>query len=90
MNRNTALAMEPVQIIDEIAWSNGGGREYNIRGRQLLSNQISETPNFNPDAVSRVRYDSANPLIGWTVNPNDGDLDTQFRVVGFCIDYQLC
>ena len=74
-SQDSALAMEPVQIIDEIAWSNGGGREYNIRGRQLLSNQISETPNFNPDAVSRVRYDSSNPLVGWTVNPNDGDLD---------------
>lgn len=73
--QNTALVLEPVQIVDEIAWSNGGGKEYNIRGRKLLSNQFSETPGFNPDAVVRMRYDSKNPLIGWTINPNTGDLD---------------
>jgi len=68
-----ALMMQPVQIVDELAWSNSGGKEYNTPGRGDNSNKISETPGFNPDAVSRVRYLPVNPLIGWTID-NDGDL----------------
>jgi len=73
--QNTALMLEPVQVVDEVSWSNAGGKEYNLRGRKLLSNKISETPGFNPDCISRLYYYGANPLIGSTINPNDGDLD---------------
>jgi len=69
-----AAVLEPVQIVDELAWSNAGGKEYNIPGRGINSNELSETPGFNPDAVSRVRYYSTNPMIGWTVQESSGEL----------------
>lgn len=59
-----ARAFDPMQIIDEIAWSNGGGFEY-TRSRQQV---ISETPDFNPDGVSRVAYYGANPALGLRLN----------------------
>ena len=74
-NQTTAFALEPVQIVDELTWSNAGGKEYNLSDRDLLSNKISETPGFNPDALSRVRYDSVNPLVGWIIKGNSGELD---------------
>ncbi|MFI4870351.1 MAG: hypothetical protein ACIARQ_00935 [Phycisphaerales bacterium JB061] len=73
--QTTALTLEPVQIVDELSWSNSGGKEYNLGNRDLLSNKLTETPGFNPDAVSRVRYDSTNPLVGWTVKGGSGELD---------------
>ena len=59
-----ASAVDPMQVIDEIAWSNGGGREY-TRSRQQV---ISETPGFNPDGVSRVAYYGSNPGLGLRLN----------------------
>jgi hypothetical protein len=52
--------LEPYQMVDDIAWSNGGGKEY-VRSSQ---NEISDTAAFNPDAASRVRYLGSNPNAG--------------------------
>lgn len=52
--------IEPLQIVDAFAWSNGGGKEYVISSQQ----EISDTPGFNPDAVSRLRYLCENPNLG--------------------------
>lgn len=65
----SALRVDPLQIIDEVAWSNGGGKEY-VRSSQQ---EISETPGFNPDAVSRVEYYNENPLRGLRIN-SQGDV----------------
>lgn len=54
------VSLEPYQMVDEVTWSNGGGKEY-ARSKQ---NEISETNAFNPDAVSRVAYFGANPNLG--------------------------
>lgn len=59
-----ASAIDPMQVIDEIAWSHDAGLEY-TRSRQQV---ISETPGFNPDAVSRVAYYGANPGLGLRFN----------------------
>jgi hypothetical protein len=55
-----ASIMEPIQVVDDIAWSNEGGKEYTRSTQQ----EISETPGFNPDAVSRVFYFGSNPERG--------------------------
>jgi len=68
-----ANAIEPIQIVDELAWSNAGGKEFNTPGRGINKNELSETPGFNPDAVSRVRYLVENPMIGWTIG-NSGEV----------------
>ena len=52
--------LEPYQMVDDVAWSNGGGKEY-VRSSQQ---EISDTAAFNPDAVSRVRYFGSNPQLG--------------------------
>lgn len=73
--QTTALMMEPVQVIDEICWSNTGGKEYGVPGRGRLSGEISETPGFNPDAVSRVRYSGGNlPAVQGSTISNEGVL----------------
>ena len=66
-----ANLIQPVQIIDEIAWSNEGGKEFNTPGLGINKNELSETPGFNPDAISRVRYYRENPLIGWTIGNSE-------------------
>jgi hypothetical protein len=58
------LQIDPLQIIDEVAWSNDGGKEY-VRSSEQ---EISETPGFNPDAVSRVDYFGTNPMLGLRIN----------------------
>lgn len=73
-DQTTALEMEPVQVVDEVAWSNAGGKEYNIPGRGLRKAEFSETPGFNPDCLSRVRYLVDALLIGSTINENTGEL----------------
>lgn len=55
-----AFEVEPLQIVDEVAWSNNGGKEY-VRSSEQ---EISETPGFNPDAISRINYFLENPMIG--------------------------
>ncbi len=52
---------EPVQVVDDLAVSNAGGKEY-ARSKQQ---EISDTPGYNPDAASRVFYFGANPARGW-------------------------
>lgn len=49
--------LEPYQMVDNIGWSNNGGKEY-VRDSE---DEISETPGFNPDAATRVRYYGTNP-----------------------------
>jgi hypothetical protein len=52
--------VEPIQIVDDVSWSNGGGKEYVLSSEQ----ELSETPGFNPDGVSRLRFYLDNPSIG--------------------------
>jgi hypothetical protein len=53
-----------LQIVDEVSWSNEGGKEYTT-SEQF---QISDTPGFNPDAMSRVAYYGFNPRRGHRFN----------------------
>jgi len=57
-------AVDPMQIVDDVAWSNDGGKEYTRSSDQ----EISDTPGFNPDGVSRVAYYGANPMRGHRLN----------------------
>ncbi len=52
--------LEPYQMVDDVAWSNGGGKEY-VRSSQQ---ELSDTAGFNPDAVTRVAYYGTNPARG--------------------------
>jgi len=52
--------LEPYQMVDDVAWSNGGGKEY-VRSSQQ---ELSDTSGFNPDAASRIAYFDANPGAG--------------------------
>jgi hypothetical protein len=53
--------LEPYQMVDDFAISNGGGKEY-VRSNDQ---RVSDTPGYNPDAASRVAY--------YYTNPNKGD-----------------
>jgi len=55
-----AAQVEHYQMVDDLAWSNEGGKEY-VRSSQQ---EISDTSGFNPDAVSRLRYFCENPGLG--------------------------
>ena len=57
-----AWQMEPYQMVDDIAWSNGGGKEY-TRSKQQ---EITDTAGFNPDGASRLYYYGTNPHLGST------------------------
>ncbi len=63
------LKIDPLQIIDEVAWSNNGGKEY-VRSSEQ---EISDTTGFNPDAVSRLEYYGSNPMLGQRIN---SDMET--------------
>ncbi len=65
--------LDPMQIIDEIAWSNAGGKEY-VRTSE---HEISETAGFNPDAATRLRYLGANPMLGSRINSNNEVVPTR-------------
>jgi len=52
--------IEPFQMVDDVAWSNGGGKEYVLDSQQ----EISETPGYNPDGISRINFFLENPMIG--------------------------
>jgi len=54
------MTLEPYQMVDDITWSNGGGKEYSRSQQQ----EISDTTNFNPDAISRIHYYGTNPNLG--------------------------
>ncbi|MCW5775893.1 MAG: hypothetical protein KIS87_05545 [Phycisphaeraceae bacterium] len=49
--------LEPYQMVDDIAWSNNAGKEY-VRSSQ---DEISDTPGYNPDGISRLAYRATNP-----------------------------
>lgn len=55
-----ASRIDPLQIIDEFAWSDNGGKEY-VRDSEQ---EISTTDGFNPDGVSRLAYYGENPGLG--------------------------
>jgi hypothetical protein len=61
--------VEALQIVDEVAWSDNGGKEY-TRSEQ---HEISDTPGFNPDLISRVNFYLENPELGYRFN-DDGEV----------------
>ncbi|MBZ0172281.1 MAG: hypothetical protein K8E66_07880, partial [Phycisphaerales bacterium] len=60
--------LEPYQMVDNFAFSNAGGKEY-VRDSE---DEISDTPGFNPDVVSRVAYYAQNP------GPQDRRADEEY------------
>ncbi len=64
---------QPLQVVDEFAWSNEGGHEYTTSEQY----QISDTPGFNPDAVSRVNYFGSNPRRGHRFNASNALVNTR-------------
>ncbi len=83
--------LDPMQIIDEIAWSNAGGKEY-VRTSE---HELSETAGFNPDAATRLRYYSTNPMLGLRINSSGETVPTRIadeswiygEVAGASIDF---
>jgi hypothetical protein len=69
----SARQIDPLQQIDDVAWSNGGGKEY-VRSSEQ---EISDTPGFNPDAISRVAYYGANPNLGLRLNSEGATVPTR-------------
>lgn len=67
-----------LQVLDEVAWSNRGGREYLLFGQ----NELSETHGFNPDALSRVAYHTDAPARGFRTSDRVGSDGT---IAGFDI-----
>jgi hypothetical protein len=57
-------SLEPYQMVDDFAFSNGGGKEY-VRSSEQ---ELSETSGFNPDAITRVAYYGTNPNLGDRLN----------------------
>ena len=47
-------------MLDELSWSHRGGKEYT----RLKENELSHTVGLNPDAVTRVKYYTGNPMRG--------------------------
>lgn len=64
-----AQVLQPYQMVDDLAWSHRGGKEYVVSSQQ----EISDTPRFNPDAVSRLRYYIENPMRGHRTRTVDGN-----------------
>lgn len=60
----SAEQIDPLQIVDDVAWSDNGGKEY-VRSSDQ---EISDTPGFDPDAISRLSYFGENPNAGNRVN----------------------
>ncbi len=59
-----AQVIESIQIVDSVAWSHQGGKEYTRSSEQ----EISDTNGFNPDGVSRIALYMVNPEIGSRFN----------------------
>ncbi len=59
--------LEPYQMVDDVAWSHLGGKEY-VRSSEQ---EISDSPGFNPDAICRIRYFGRNPLLGARFNSDN-------------------
>ncbi len=56
-----ARRVEHFQVVDDLAWSHDGGKEYH----RTPGHEFSETPGFNPDGVSRLHYYIRNPQRGY-------------------------
>lgn len=56
-----AQTVEPFQMVDDIAWSSDAGKEYT----RSAEHELSDTPGFNADAISRYRFYLANPQRGY-------------------------
>lgn len=54
------LKWPTMQVLDEVAWSHKGGKEYTV----LEDHEITETTGLNPDCISRIRYYPGNPMRG--------------------------
>lgn len=65
--------VDPLQIIDDVAWSHRQGKEY----PRSVQQKISDTPGFNPDAISRVAYYNENPLLGLRLNDEGETVPTR-------------
>jgi hypothetical protein len=59
-------AVQPFQRVDELAWSNAGGKEYVSDSDR----ELSETPGFNPDFIARIEYYFDNPMLGHRTRPD--------------------
>ncbi len=71
-SQSGALALEPYQMVDDLAYSNEGGKEY-VRSNEQ---RISDSPGFNPDQCSRVFFFGTNPLRGHRLNDLSVMVDT--------------
>ena len=69
-----ARVLQPYQSVDEFGWSHTGGKEY-TRSRQQV---MTDTPGFNPDAVSRLNYFVTNPQRGHRSRPTDDGFEIVF------------
>ncbi|MEM1424477.1 MAG: hypothetical protein AAGH64_10805, partial [Planctomycetota bacterium] len=58
--RPAVSGLKPFQIVDQVAWSNDGGKEY----VSTSQDEISDTPSFNPDIAIRLSYFVDNPMLG--------------------------
>lgn len=65
--------LEPYQMVDDVSISNGGGKEYSRSQQQ----EISDTPTFNPDAISRVAFYGSNPERGWRIDAQNQTVRTR-------------
>jgi len=65
-----------LRLLDAVAWSHRGGREY----LPSTDDELSETVGLNPDAITRVAYHALAPKIGHRTTDR---LDNAGRVVGY-------
>ncbi|MEM9064072.1 MAG: GC-type dockerin domain-anchored protein [Planctomycetota bacterium] len=69
----SAEMLDPLQIVDEVAWSDNGGKEY-VRSSEQ---EISDTPGFDPDALSRQAYFGTNPMLGLRLDSMNATVPTR-------------
>lgn len=70
---NTPLMLQPFQMVDDLAWSNDGGKEY----VQSSEQEISDTPGFNPDTLARINFFLTNPNLGTRLNSDEEVVPTR-------------
>ena len=69
---NLPQQFDPYQMVDDVAWSHMGGKEY-VRSSEQ---EVADTPGFNPDGLSRIRWYLANPMRGHrTVGDSGGPFE---------------
>ncbi len=66
------VSLDPYQMVDDVAYSNSGGKEY-VRSNEQ---RISDTVGFQPDACSRLFFFGANPHRGSRLNSLGEMVDT--------------